>query len=232
MDVTHSIELNLRRIRERIARACDAAGRSPDEVQLMLATKTVPAERVAVAVRLGARLIGENRVQELAEKDSVLRELDCERHFIGRLQTNKVNQVLRYVTCVQSLDRLDLADRLQRRSETTDGTVDVLLQVNTSAEESKGGVTPDAALSFARDVSKRDRLRIRGLMTIGHPDPTQVRTSYKSLHNVRNDIEQAGIDRVFMDTLSMGMSGDLEAAIAEGATMIRVGSAIFGLRTG
>src|SRR5690606_34681935 len=146
MSVETNVEANLAAVRARVAEACRAAGRAPEDVQVLLATKTVPADRIAVAVRAGARLIGENRVQELAEKDAELAGLPCERHFIGHLQTNKVNQVLRYVSCIQSVDSVDLADRLQRRLERLDGTVDVLIQVNTSGEASKFGLAPGDAL--------------------------------------------------------------------------------------
>lgn len=226
------ISANLAAQRERIRTACAEHGRDPAEVKVLLATKTVPAERVAVAIGAGARLIGENRVQELAEKDPLLSMLDCERHFIGHVQSNKVNQVLRYVTCIQSLDRAELADRLQRRLEALDTTVDVLLQVNTSGEATKHGVHPDDALVLARETAKRDRLCVRGLMTIGLPatDPDLIRPSYRTLVRVGDQIRDAAIDGVGMDVLSMGMSADLEVAIAEGATMVRIGSAVFGDR--
>jgi hypothetical protein len=224
------LETNLTSVQQRIVLACSAADRDPSEVKLLLATKRVPAEQVAEAIRLGATLVGENRVQELAEKDAVLGQLDCERHFIGRLQSNKVNQVLRYVSCVQSLDRLELADRLQRRLETLDDTIDVLVQVNTSNEASKGGIPPEDALSFTHELTKRDRLQIKGLMTIGplSDDEGHVRTSYRTLRKIRDNIADKGVT---VDVISMGMSGDLEAAIAEGSTMVRVGSSVFGPRS-
>ncbi|AYY11723.1 YggS family pyridoxal phosphate-dependent enzyme [Actinobacteria bacterium YIM 96077] len=227
------IRANLTAVQGRIATACERVGRDPGDVGLLLAAKTVPADRVAVAVAAGARLIGENRAQELAEKDAVLSQLPCERHFIGHLQTNKVNQVLRYVTCVQSVDRAELADRLQRRLEAIDATLDVLLQVNTSGESSKFGVAPHHALSLARDIADRDRLRLRGLMTIGLPasDPELIRPSYRRLREAAQEIRAAAVPGVTMDVLSMGMSADLDVAVAEGATMVRVGSAVFGARS-
>ncbi|WP_129668930.1 YggS family pyridoxal phosphate-dependent enzyme [Phytoactinopolyspora endophytica] len=223
---------NLGDVRARIARAVAETQHEADHVRLLLATKTVSAERIATAVGAGEHLIGENRVQELAQKDEVLSALPCERHLIGHLQTNKVNQALAYVTCIQSLDRVDLADRLQRRLDSIDSSVDVLLQVNTSGEISKFGVSPDDALTFARETAKRDRIRIRGLMTIGLPaaDPDLIRPGYRRLREVRDQIRDARIDNVHMGTLSMGMSGDLDIAIEEGATMVRVGSAVFGVR--
>lgn len=225
-----NIRANLAAVRERVEAACKAAGRAPDEVELLLATKTQPAARIAEAIAAGARLIGENRVQELAEKDAELAGLPCERHFIGHLQSNKVNQVLRYVACVQTVDGAELADRLQRRLETLDRTLDVLVQVNTSGEATKSGVTPADAVAVVQEVAARDRLRVRGLMTVGlqSPDEAAVRASYRALRELRDraaDVIGAGLP-----VLSMGMSGDLEAAVAEGATMVRIGSAVFGQR--
>ncbi|WP_298329854.1 YggS family pyridoxal phosphate-dependent enzyme [Haloactinopolyspora sp.] len=230
MSVETNVEANLAAVRARVAEACRAAGRAPEDVQVLLATKTVPADRIAVAVRAGARLIGENRVQELAEKDAELAGLPCERHFIGHLQTNKVNQVLRYVSCIQSVDSVDLADRLQRRLERLDGTVEVLIQVNTSGEASKFGLAPGDALDALRDVAKRDRLTVRGLMTIGllSTEPEQVRSSYRALRDIRDRARD--VTGLELPVLSMGMSSDLELAVAEGSTMVRVGSAVFGAR--
>ncbi|PZF79589.1 YggS family pyridoxal phosphate-dependent enzyme [Jiangella anatolica] len=221
---------NLAAVRSRLDAACAAAGRAPDEVEVLLATKTQPAARIAAAIAAGARLIGENRVQELAEKDAELADLPCERHFIGHLQSNKVNQVLRYVSCVQSVDGVELADRLQRRLETLDRTLDVLVQVNTSGETTKSGVAPPEAVSVVTEIAKRDRLRVRGLMTVGlqSPDEAAVRASYRALRELRD--RAAGAVGAGLPVLSMGMSGDLEAAVAEGATLVRVGSAVFGER--
>lgn len=229
------IRANLAAVRERVDGAGVAAGRSPGEVELLLATKTQPAASIAAAVAAGARLVGENRVQELAEKDAELTALvdglPWERHFIGHLQSNKVNQVLRYVSCVQSVDGVELADRLQRRLETLDRTLDVLVQVNTSGEASKFGVDPAEAVAVVAQVAGRDRLRVRGLMTIGlqSPDDAAVRASYRALRELRDRAADAVGSE--LPVLSMGMSGDLEAAVAEGATMVRVGSAVFGARS-
>ncbi len=222
------IRANLDAVRRRIERAALDAGRDPADVQVLLAAKTVPAARILVAVEAGFRLIGENRVQELAEKDAELAGR-CERHFIGHLQSNKVNQVLRYVSCVQSVDRVDLADRLQRRLEVIDGSIDVLIQVNVSGETSKFGVAPDRTAVLARQVAGHDRLRVAGLMTIGlnSDDGGRVRTGYRRLRELRDELRDSGVDAPM---LSMGMTGDLELAIAEGSTMVRLGTAVFGRR--
>jgi pyridoxal phosphate enzyme (YggS family) len=232
MLIDAQIHANVSALRERIASACRQTGREPGDVELLLATKQVPADRIAAAVAAGVRLIGENKVQELADKDEQLAGVDCERHFIGHLQTNKVNHVLRYVTCIQSVDSIGLADRLQRRLETLSQNVDVLVQVNTSGETSKHGVPPEEATALVKEIAKRDRLSVRGLMTIGLPasTPDLIRPSYRALREVRNRIREETAGGIDVSVLSMGMSRDLEVAIGEGSTMVRVGTAVFGAR--
>lgn len=226
------IRTRLAGVEQRIADAALAAGREPGEVRLLLATKTVDPERIRVAIEAGADLVGENRVQEVRPKYEALDDLDYERHFIGHLQSNKVNALVPYVSCIESLDRLSLADRLQKRLEREGETMEVLIQVNTSGEESKFGIEPDAAVGFVREVAQRDALRVRGLMTIGlfTEDPDVARPSLAALRETADRVREEGIDGVEMAELSMGMSGDLEVAIAEGATIVRVGSAVFGER--
>lgn len=227
------IRERLAEVRTRIDAACVAAGREPGDVRLLLATKTVGPERIRVAIEAGADLVGENRVQEVRPKYEALADLEYERHFIGHLQSNKVNALVPYVSCIQSLDRVSLADRLQGRLEREGETREVLVQVNTSGEESKFGVEPGEALDFVREVATRDALRIRGLMTIGlfSEDPEVARPSLAALRETADRIREAGIEGVEMAELSMGMSSDLEVAIEEGATIVRVGSAVFGERT-
>lgn len=227
-----AIRLALEATRGRMAEACALAGREEDSVRLLLATKTVSPERIRVAIEAGADLVGENRVQEVRPKYEALRDLAYERHFIGHLQSNKVNALVPYVNCIESLDRLSLADRLQKKLERDGETRQVLLQVNTSGEESKFGVPPEEALEFAREVARRDALEIQGLMTIGlfSEDPETTRPSLRLLREVADRIREESIPGVEMNELSMGMSNDLEVAIEEGATIVRVGSAIFGSR--
>ena len=226
------IRTRLAGVEQRIADAAQAAGREPGEVRLLLATKTVGPERIRVAIEAGADLVGENRVQEVRPKYEALDDLEYERHFIGHLQSNKVNALVPYVSCIESLDRLSLADRLQKRLEREGETMDVLIQVNTSGEESKFGIEPDDAVDFAREIAQRDALRVRGLMTIGlfTEDPEVARPSLAALRETADRVREDRIDGVEMAELSMGMSGDLEVAIAEGATIVRVGSAVFGDR--
>lgn len=229
----NQIHNNLQHIRERIRIACLHAGRQPEEVKVLLATKTVPAEMIRTAIAAGFPLIAENKIQELKEKHPALLDLPHNNHFIGHLQTNKVKELLRYdVTCLQSLDRIELAAKLQQRLETENHTLDVLIQINTSGETSKFGVHPDAAVELVRKIAGFPALKIRGLMTIGllSRDNEKVRHCFRLLRHLQLEIAEKNLPGVNMEELSMGMSGDLEAAVEEGATMIRVGTAVFGQR--
>lgn len=228
-----NILTNLQAIQKRIEAACVQSNRNPDEVKLLLATKTVSAERIKVALNAGYALIAENRVQELKEKYEDLKDTPHTNHFIGHLQTNKIKEILRYdVRCVQSLDRYDLAEKLHQRLSNENKTIEVLIQINTSNEESKFGVHPDAAIDLVKRVSDFKTLKIKGLMTIGlfNDDTGKVRECFRLLKHIQQQIIGLNLPDVQMDELSMGMSGDLEIAIEEGATIIRVGTAIFGQR--
>ncbi|WP_080779586.1 YggS family pyridoxal phosphate-dependent enzyme [Chryseobacterium phocaeense] len=228
-----NILLNLETICQRIQKACEKTGRHPDDVKLLLATKTVSAEHIKTALENGTTLIAENKVQELKEKYDDLKDTPHENHFIGHLQTNKIKDILKYdVVCVQSLDRLDLAEKLHQRLLSEGKTIEVLIQVNTSQEESKFGAHPDEAVELTRKVSEFSTLKIKGLMTIGlfSAETEKVRTCFKILKNLQQEIILQNIPNVEMKELSMGMSGDLETAIEEGATIVRVGTAVFGAR--
>lgn len=215
---------------EQVRDAERAAGRAEGSVEVLLATKTVEPSRILAAIAAGYDLIGENRVQEVTGKADALRELPHRTHFIGRLQSNKVNQLLPHIECLQSLDSADLAARVNTRLAALDRRLDVFIQVNVTGEDTKGGVTPDDVLALSEVVAGLDALRLRGFMTIGLPsdDPAAVRAGYRRLAEVRARALDAGIQGA--TALSMGMSGDFAEAIAEGATMIRVGSAVFGAR--
>lgn len=224
---------NLKRIRERIAAACERAGRNTSEVKLLLATKTVPAAKIKKILEAGELLIGENKVQELKEKFEELKNMPHEQHFIGHLQTNKIKDILKYnVSCIQSLDRLDLAEKLNSRLMAANKQMEVLIQVNTSAEASKFGVRPEEAIDLARQVSRLKAVQVKGLMTIGRfsSEPEKVRPCFRLLKSIQQEIIDLHIPHVIMQELSMGMSGDLETAVEEGATIVRVGTAIFGQR--
>lgn len=226
------IKENIATVRARMTAACKAAGRAPDEVRLLLATKTVDPANIRIAIEAGETLVAENRVQEVRPKFEALQDLDYERHFIGNLQSNKINALLPYVSCIQSVDRLSLARKLQNRLEREGEQREVLLQVNTTGEDSKFGVSPEDALEFAGEVSRMDALRIRGLMTIGlFTDNIELaRPSLRRLRELRDRIRDLNLDGVAIEELSMGMSGDLEVAIEEGSTIVRVGTDIFGSR--
>lgn len=224
---------NIRAIRTRIAEACTRVGRHPDEVRLLLATKTVIPQNIKLAFAAGETLIGENKVQEIKEKYDDLKSITHEMHFIGHLQTNKIKDIIKYnVDCVQSIDRFDLADKLNHRLLQAEKSMAVLIQVNTSSEESKFGVAPEEAIDLVYSVSQLSNLRIKGLMTIGlfTNNPEQARPCFRLLSDLRSELNRLNFPGVEMKELSMGMSGDLETAIEEGATIVRVGTAIFGHR--
>ncbi|HMX70534.1 MAG TPA: YggS family pyridoxal phosphate-dependent enzyme [Solirubrobacterales bacterium] len=222
---------NVARVRERMAAACERAGREPDSVRLLLATKTVEPARIRVAIEAGETLVAENRVQEVRPKFEALEDLRYERHFIGHLQSNKINALVPYISCLETLDRLSLARKLQNRLAGEGETLEVLVQVNTSGEPTKAGLDPDEVEPFIRTIAGLDALKVRGLMTIGlNAEPEVARPSLASLREIAGRIREENIEGVAMEELSMGMTGDLEVAIEEGSTIVRVGSAIFGSR--
>lgn len=220
---------NLSIIKNRIETACLKIERDSKDVKLLLATKTISADKIKIALEAGETLIGENKVQELKEKFELLAAIAHQTHFIGHLQTNKIKEVIKYADCIQSLDRIKLAEKLQRRLEFEDRTIDAFIQVNTSYEESKFGIAPENALEFAMKVNQLDRINIKGLMTIGlfSAETEKVRKCFRLLKKLQAEMLEKDIP---LHELSMGMSGDLETAIDEGSTMLRVGTAIFGKR--
>jgi len=213
----------------RIAGAAVAAGRDPAGVRLLAVSKTWPAESVREAAAAGQRAFGENYVQEGVAKVEALADLGLEWHFIGPLQSNKTRLVANRFAWVHSIDRLKIAERLAEQRDVHLPPLDVCIQVNVSGEASKSGVAPADLPELARAVASLPRLRLRGLMAIPEPTPDVAlqRARFASLRMLRDELNAAGLG---LDTLSMGMSDDLEAAIAEGSTMVRVGSAIFGAR--
>lgn len=222
-------------VQHRVAAAARDAGRDPRDVAILLASKTMPVAVVRAAALAGATLLGENRVQELVAKAPELVDLAPTWHVIGPLQSNKVNAALRWATCVQTVGDLALATRLSRRCEAVERDLDVMVQVNVSGEPTKAGVAPQTAVDLALAVGGLPRLRLTGLMTIGarSDDPAPVRAGFALLRGLRDEIAASGAPGCGEVTeLSMGMSGDLELAVAEGATVVRVGSAVFGPRQG
>jgi pyridoxal phosphate enzyme (YggS family) len=248
-----SVAARLAGVRDRISAAAVAAGRDPAEVRLLVATKTQTPESVLEALAAGVDLIGENRVQELVAKAPAVADRiadgSLEVHMIGHLQRNKINQVLATTTGLETLDSLELAqavsDRCVRDGRTGDRALDVMVQVNVTGEESKYGVRPDDAVPLAISVAALPGLRLTGFMTIGArlPEPAgdssaddasaedTVRAGFARLRAVRDEVRASGAPGTSTATnLSMGMTGDLELAIAEGATIVRVGTAVFGPR--
>jgi len=205
-------------------------------VRLLVATKFWGPDAVVAAVRAGASLVGESRMQELAEKGPALKAAGAKIHVIGQLQRNKAQIAVRYADCVQTVDSLALAERLSRLSLEAERDLDVMIQVNVSGEESKAGVTPDEALDLASAVQALPGLTVTGFMTIGlnSREEAPVREGYAALRAIRDKAlilsERGTLDLSSAWELSMGMSNDLEWAIAEGATMVRVGTAVMGRR--
>jgi PLP dependent protein len=217
------IRANLDRVRERVTRAAERAGRRASDVLLIGVSKTVEVARIRRAIDAGVAALGENRVQEAKEKVSEIGR-PVPWHLIGHLQTNKVRDALELFDVIHSLDRLDLAKELEKRAGARGRTVDVLVEVNVAAEASKGGVTPDGLGELLDAVAKMPSLKVRGLMAIPPEakDPDDSRVWFRALRKLG--------ERHGLSELSMGMSGDFEVAIEEGATMVRVGTAIFGPR--
>lgn len=217
------IAANLERVRERVARAAERAGRTPDDVLLIGVSKVVEVERIRAALAAGLGALGENRVQEAKAKVAELGR-PVPWHLIGHLQTNKVKDALPLFDLIQSLDRLELAHELERRAAAQGRVVEALLQVNVASEASKGGFAPDAVSEALDTIGTLSHVRVRGLMAI----PPEVERAEESRPWFRRLREMA--DKHGLRDRSMGMSGDFEVAIEEGATMVRVGTAIFGPR--
>ncbi len=227
-----NITYNLKTVNSRIKKACKNANRNPESVRLLLATKTVETDKINFALKQGESLIGENRIQELKQKYSAIKDLKPEVHFIGHLQSNKIKEVLKFATCIESIDRFSIAEKLHKRLIFEKKEIDVYIQVNTSFEKSKFGVAPESTVKLIEAVSKFKNIHIKGLMTIGllSSESTEIRRCFRLLKQLRDDINGLNIPNVEIKELSMGMSGDLEIAIEEGATIVRVGTAIFGER--
>ena len=227
-----SIAENVAALRTRMTEAALAAGRDPSEILLCAATKMNDAERVKEAVAAGVDCCGENRVQELVQKQPLGAYEGRPVHFIGHLQTNKVNKVVGKVDLIQSVDRLELLEAVDRTARRLGVRQQILFEVNIAAEPQKGGFTPEQALELAGEMERWPGVFLRGLMAIP-PVPEKKGDNCKYFAKMRNlyiDIAGKKYDNVSMVCLSMGMSDDFEDAIAEGSTMIRVGTAIFGPR--
>lgn len=220
---------NLAAVKARIARAAESSDRPVESVSLLAVSKTKPAEAVKAAYDAGQRSFGENYLQDALPKIAALPLDDIEWHFIGHLQSNKTAEIATHFAWVHGLDSLKHAERLDKQRPANLPPLQVCLQVNLSGETSKGGVPPEALETLAMRVAVLPRLRLRGLMTMPDPNtsPDEQRAVFARLRELLLDLRDKGLD---MDTLSMGMSGDMELAIAEGATIVRIGTDIFGAR--
>jgi pyridoxal phosphate enzyme (YggS family) len=226
-----TIGVNLESVRKRIDAACRAAGREPGAVRLLAVSKGQGAEALAQAVAAGQTAFGENYIQEALSKMALLQHLPIEWHCIGPIQSNKTRSVAESFSWVHSVDRLKTAQRLSEQRPAHLPDLQVCLQVNIDGGASKGGVAPQETLALAQQVAALPRLTLRGLMTIPEPaeDYAQACSVHERTRALFEDLRSSGLT---LDTLSMGMSGDLEAAVQSGSTLVRVGSAIFGARPG
>lgn len=227
----NTIRDHLNEVRENIQKACEKAGRSPQEVTLIAVSKTKPLFMLEEAYEAGARDFGENKVQEILEKHPKMPE-DARFHMIGHLQRNKVKQVLPHAVLIHSVDSYRLAEQISQEAGKLGITAKILLEVNVAKEESKFGMMPEDVEEMAGQIAALPHLQIEGLMTIAPfvDDPEKNRPVFRKLYQLSVDIKKKNIDNVNMGVLSMGMTGDYQVAVEEGATMIRVGTGIFGAR--
>jgi pyridoxal phosphate enzyme (YggS family) len=224
---------NLEIIRRRIDNACQRCGRRPADVGLVAVSKTFGVEHIERARDLGQLDFGENYAQELIAKHTLLRDKSIRWHFIGHLQSNKAKAIAEFVHLVHSIDAVSSAEALNKRAELLEKRIPILVEVHTTDEATKSGVPPGRLLSLVKDLARLRSIEVRGLMTMGpfNEDPNSARPCFQELAALRRTVEREGIDGVQMTELSMGMSHDFEVAIEEGATLVRIGTAIFGKRS-
>lgn len=227
----HFIEENLKQVEQRIREACARSGRRREDVRLIVVSKTKPVSMIEEVIRLGIRDFGENKPQELRDKYDVLPK-DLRWHMIGNLQRNKIKYVVGRAVMIHSIGSEELALAVDRECEKKGMVMPCLVEVNMAHEESKGGIAPEEAPAFVRSISDLKHLKIEGLMTVAPyvENPGENRGYFRALRNLAVDIGSQNIDNISMRHLSMGMTGDFEIAIEEGATMIRIGSGILGER--
>jgi PLP dependent protein len=224
-----TIAENLQSVRQRIVRACEAAGRDVNEITLLAVSKTFAPDAVREAFSAGQRAFGENYIQEAVDKLEALRDLPLQWHCIGPIQSNKTRSVAAHFDWAHTVDRLKIAQRLSEQRRADQAPLQVCIQVNIDGAPTKAGVAPGAVASLAREVAQLPRLALRGLMTI--PEPAADFAGQKAVHlRAKALFDQLRGDGLAIDTLSMGMTADLEAAVAAGSTMVRIGTAIFGSR--
>ena len=228
-----SIKDRLEKVKERIKKAAELCHRDPETVRLVAVSKTVPVSKVQEAIEAGVTVLGENYVQEARDKINSLKSFPVEWHFIGHLQSNKAKYAVRLFDLIHSVDSLKLAQELNKQAHKNGKVQQILIQVNISQEDTKSGISVDEAVNLISEISHLENLSIQGLMTMPpyFNQPEKVQPFFAALRDLRDQVECKTIPNVSMDQLSMGMTGDFEVAIEEGATMVRVGTAIFGERT-
>ena len=222
---------NLKKVEEKIEKACERSGRSRSDVTLIAVSKTKPIEMMQEAMQAGVSIFGENKVQEIVKKEVELPK-NVEWHLIGHLQRNKVRQIAGKVASIHSVDSFRLAEQIQKEYEKIGETANILIEVNVAKEESKFGLMPEETEEVIREIAKFPNIKVRGLMTIAPfvENPEENRIHFQNLRKLLVDINAKNIDNLSMNELSMGMTGDYEVAIEEGATYVRVGTGIFGSR--
>lgn len=225
------IKENIENVERKIQAACDRSGRKREDVLLLAVSKTIDVPRIKEAVECGLTSLGENKVQEIMDKYEPMGE-GVKWHLIGHLQTNKVKYIIDKVELIHSVDSLKLAEEISKRAKAKGITANILLEINAAGEESKFGLKPEECEKAVREISVLDNIKIRGLMTVAPnvENPEENRIYFKQMKQLLVDINAKKIDNVNMDVLSMGMTGDYEVAIEEGATIVRVGTGIFGAR--
>ena len=227
----YGIKENIKEVENQIAAACQESGRAPEEVTLIAVSKTKPVELIREAYEYGCRDFGENKVQELLDKYEVLPK-DIRWHMIGHLQRNKVKYIVDKVALIHSVDSLRLAEEISREAVKKDICVNILIEVNVAEEETKFGVTCDEVKPLVHEIAKLPNIRVKVLMTIAPfvENAEENRPIFSKLRKISVDIMDENIDNITMEILSMGMTGDYAVAVSEGATCVRVGTGIFGVR--
>ena len=222
----------LEQVHARIKKAADACNRPLDSIHLIAVSKTMPAEVVKKAIEAGVTDLGENYIQEARDKISALATADVNWHYIGHLQSNKAKYAVRLFDLIHSVDSLKLARELNKYAQNNDKVQSILVQVNVAREDTKSGIYVENTIELLKNISQLENISVRGLMTMPpfFNAPEKVRPFFAALRKLRDEIRSEGIPNIAMDELSMGMTGDFEAAIEEGATMVRIGTAIFGER--
>lgn len=225
------IKENLKFVEENIKKACERAGRKREDVTLIAVSKTKPVSDIREAMACGITVFGENKVQEIRDKAAEITE-PLSWHMIGHLQANKVKYLPGVACMIHSVDNRKLADEIEKQAAKHDLVMDVLVEVNMAHEDTKFGLSPDEAIDFVKEISTLPHINIRGFMTIAPytENPESNRVYFKGLRELKDQVNSMSIPNVHMDTLSMGMTGDYEVAIEEGATFVRVGTGIFGER--